>query len=67
VTEFLGIFPKLGSGARSSLVAESGAETPASGKFEICVVNKATGAAANPPAAGANERVSFIVAFNVGV
>jgi hypothetical protein len=66
ITEFLHINVNLGSAAASSLVAEPAAETPASGKFGIRVVNKATGAAANPPAAGASERISWSVCFNVG-
>jgi hypothetical protein len=67
VKEFLAILPKLGKGAASSLDVEPGAETPASGKFEIRVVNRSTGAASNPAAAGTNERISFSVAFDVGI
>lgn len=66
VAEFISIIPKLGKSAASSLEAEPGVETPASGKFEIRVVNRSTGAASNPAAAGANERISFLVEFNVG-
>lgn len=66
VKEFLSIQLTMHKSAASALDVEVGVSTPASGKFEARVVNRNTGAAANPAAAGADERISWTAVFNVG-
>jgi hypothetical protein len=49
-----------------SLVAEVAAVDDAAGSYTIKVTNKATGAYANPAAAGTNERIHLVVTFDNG-
>jgi hypothetical protein len=66
VKKVITAFAKLQKSAASVLEAEVGAITPSTGTIVIRTVNRSTGAAANPAAAGDNERIHVEVTFDNG-
>lgn len=66
VRRLLTAVPYIQKSARSVLDVEIGAINESAGTVEVVVVNRSTGAAADPVSAGANERIGVVITFDNG-